>query len=124
MERFAALPESTGHALAQLARDNVASYHLDQDEQQAQVADKKLRRANQIGDRGEPDDYTRPEARIVNAHNELAILLGEDYQLLLDTVEDLHRISKQFKWGFDLHAGNFMQRNDGTPVIVDPWVAD
>jgi len=44
------------------------------------------------------------------------------FNLLFSTMLKLHAISQKQGWGFDLHAGNFMRRADGTPVIVDPWV--
>jgi hypothetical protein len=53
----------------------------------------------------------------------LAMHLGEDgLRVLWNTLVDLSKISKDKKWYFDLHAGNFMIRNDGTPVILDPWI--
>jgi len=45
-------------------------------------------------------------------------------QLMLGTINRLYDIGNQKGWGFDLHAGNFMRRADGTPVIVDPWVVN
>jgi hypothetical protein len=55
--------------------------------------------------------------------NKLAILLGEkDFNLLIDTIIDLSKIAKKQNYDIDLHNGNFMHRNDGTPIIVDPWV--
>jgi hypothetical protein len=55
--------------------------------------------------------------------NQLAILLGEEkFNLLLDTIISLCKIANQRDYNFDLHGSNFMHRNDGTPIIVDPWV--
>jgi hypothetical protein len=45
-------------------------------------------------------------------------------QLLLSTMLKLYRVSESRGYEFDLHAGNFMARADGTPVILDPWVID
>jgi hypothetical protein len=45
-------------------------------------------------------------------------------QQLFSTMQKVYRISVQRGYTFDLHAGNFMLRGDGTPVIVDPWVID
>ena len=45
-------------------------------------------------------------------------------QLLFSTMLKVYRISERRGYTFDLHAGNFMTRSDGTPVIVDPWVVD
>ena len=46
----------------------------------------------------------------------------QQMQLMLDTINRLYIIGNRSGYGFDLHAGNFMRRADGTPVIVDPWV--
>ena len=43
------------------------------------------------------------------------------YQLL-KTINDLDQIAKKQGWVLDLHEGNFMRRQNGHPVIVDPWV--
>lgn len=45
-------------------------------------------------------------------------------QLLFSTMQTVYRTSNRRGYTFDLHAGNFMARSDGTPVIVDPWVVD
>jgi hypothetical protein len=45
-------------------------------------------------------------------------------QLLFSTMLTVYRTSTRRGYTFDLHAGNFMVRSDGTPVIVDPWVVD
>jgi hypothetical protein len=45
-------------------------------------------------------------------------------QLLFSTMLTVYRKSTRRGYTFDLHAGNFMVRSDGTPVIVDPWVVD
>jgi hypothetical protein len=45
-------------------------------------------------------------------------------QLLFSTMLTVYRKSTRRGYTFDLHAGNFMTRSDGTPVIVDPWVVD
>ena len=41
--------------------------------------------------------------------------------LMFSTILRLYLVGKKNGWNFDLHAGNFMRRTDGTPVIVDPW---
>jgi hypothetical protein len=49
--------------------------------------------------------------------------IGEDgLQLFFSTMLRLYLTGEKNGWFFDLHAGNFMRRKDGTPVIVDPWV--
>jgi hypothetical protein len=45
-------------------------------------------------------------------------------QLLFSTMLIVHRLGLRRGYTFDLHAGNFMRRADGTPVIVDPWVVN
>ena len=56
--------------------------------------------------------------------NELVLHLGEEGMTqLYNTMKELHDIGRRSGWHWDLHYGNFMIRNDGTPVIVDPWVA-
>ena len=40
-------------------------------------------------------------------------------QKLWNTMEQLNEICGNRNW--DLHADNFMIRNDGTPVIIDPY---
>lgn len=53
----------------------------------------------------------------------LMMMLGEKkFNLLLDTIIDISKIGKKNNWRLDLHDGNYMHRNDGVPVIVDPWV--
>ena len=52
----------------------------------------------------------------------LVMSLGKDgIQILWQTLRDLREIGKANGWDWDLHSGNVMTRNDGTPVIVDPW---
>lgn len=59
----------------------------------------------------------------VKETEKLMILLGEkQFRLFLNTIADLSRIAKSSKYHFDLHGRNFMHRNDGIPIIVDPWV--
>jgi hypothetical protein len=43
-------------------------------------------------------------------------------QLLFSTMLQVYLLGRRSGYNFDLHAGNFMARSDGTPVIVDPWV--
>jgi hypothetical protein len=59
----------------------------------------------------------------VPALKKLKQQLGEDrLELMFSTMLKLYNIGEKNGWFLDLHAGNFMQRTDGTPVIVDPWV--
>lgn len=60
---------------------------------------------------------------INDAYKRLVGKIGVDgVNKLFKTMTKLLSISDKKGWIFDLHAGNFMQRADGTPVIVDPWV--
>ena len=53
----------------------------------------------------------------------LVVLLGEEkFTEFLKTMLELARLASKSGYTFDLHGRNFMHRNDGTPVIVDPWV--
>jgi hypothetical protein len=55
--------------------------------------------------------------------DKLAVLLGEkDFKLFLNTIVALSKMADDKNYTFDLHGDNFMHRNDGIPVIVDPWV--
>ena len=66
------------------------------------------------------DNLSHEEAEEIE---KLVVLLGEkQFRLLLDTIVDLAHIASENSYDFDLHGDNFMHRNDGIPVIVDPWV--
>jgi hypothetical protein len=53
---------------------------------------------------------------------QLAILIGkEGLAKLYNTILMLKRIARKNKYVLDLHDGNFMLGNDGTPVISDPF---
>jgi hypothetical protein len=60
--------------------------------------------------------------RYVPALEKLKQQLGPGgLDLMFSTMLRLYMVGKKNGWHFDLHAGNFMRRADGTPVIVDPW---
>jgi hypothetical protein len=60
--------------------------------------------------------------RYVPALEKLKQQLGPGgLDLMFSTMLRLYMVGKKNGWNFDLHAGNFMQRSNGTPVIVDPW---
>ena len=60
--------------------------------------------------------------RYVPALEKLKQQLGPGgLDLMFSTILRLYLVGKKNGWNFDLHAGNFMRRTDGTPVIVDPW---
>lgn len=55
--------------------------------------------------------------------SKLVILLGKDgFDKLWRTLIDIYELGQSKDYYWDLHGGNFMHRNDGVPVIVDPWV--
>lgn len=61
--------------------------------------------------------------KVFDEINELIILLGKDgFDKLFDTIIEISDLGKDLGYTQDLHGGNFMHRNDGVPVIVDPWV--
>jgi hypothetical protein len=45
-------------------------------------------------------------------------------KLFYKTMGELARISERKGWTFDLNPKNFMMRNNGTIVILDPWVVE
>jgi len=45
-------------------------------------------------------------------------------KLFYKTMGELARISERKGWTFDLNPSNFMMRNNGTIVILDPWVVE
>jgi hypothetical protein len=53
---------------------------------------------------------------------QLAVLIGsEGLAKLYDTILMLKNIARKNRYVLDLHDGNFMLGNDGTPVISDPF---
>jgi hypothetical protein len=60
-----------------------------------------------------------------DARAEMSMSLGyEGLTQLLSTCREIKSMGAQHGWYFDLHEANWMIRNDGTPVIVDPWVVN
>lgn len=56
---------------------------------------------------------------------QLRTKLGDsELKLLYKTIVHLTRMGERNDWTNDLHRSNFMMRDDGTPVIVDPWTVD
>jgi hypothetical protein len=41
---------------------------------------------------------------------------------LMQTVKNVSKFAMKYGYHLDLHSGNYMQRNDGTIVVNDPWV--
>ena len=63
------------------------------------------------------------DASFSDSYKKLAKQIGvEGIRKLYTTMDQLLKIGDKQNWEFDLHRYNFMQRSDGTPVIVDPWV--
>lgn len=57
--------------------------------------------------------------------DKLIVLLGkEGVTKLWKTLVELGKIRAKHNYGWDLHGGNLMHRNDGIPVIVDPWIVN
>lgn len=55
--------------------------------------------------------------------SKLVILLGKDgFDKLWRSMISIYELGQAEGYYWDLHGGNFMHRNDGVPVIVDPWV--
>lgn len=68
---------------------------------------------------GATHDYERDEGQI----NQLVMLLGaKKFEQFIHTIVELRVLASKHRFAFDLHGDNFMHRNDGVPVIVDPWV--
>ena len=68
------------------------------------------------------DPVVSKKLKAPRAWEQLIVLLGDDMPLFYDTLKDLAAMRKSHGWGWDLHDDNFMFRNDGTPVIVDPFI--
>jgi hypothetical protein len=120
MERLIELPNELGLALENLAR--ILRTCRDTDE----MIDEIL---NLVGEDSVPSNHKL----LTHNHdlfgsdmteiNKLAILLGKDFKKFLQTLANVIEIGDDNNFEIDLHAGNFMHRYDGHPVIVDPWVS-
>lgn len=115
MEKLQHLPQKLAFSLESVA---------DEIHQSLSPKHVKLEILNAIGDKTGADLFDKDIViRNFDEINKLAIMLGKkDFNLLLDTIMDLSKIADGHSYDFDLHGKNFMHRNDGTPVIVDPWV--
>ena len=45
----------------------------------------------------------------------------KNLRMFYQTLGDVADIGEQNGWYYDLHGDNIMMRQDGTPVILDPW---
>ena len=115
MERLQKLPTQLGNAL-----ENV-SEQLEQAHNKSNMVDEIIKHIHELdNDNESPVMLLEPQALEIE---KLMVLLGEQqFRLLLNTIANLAKLADQKHYTFDLHGGNFMHRNDGIPVIVDPWV--
>lgn len=69
------------------------------------------------------DEYLPDDRADTNeATATLMLHLGiEEFKQLWTTLVVLNRVCSDNDWVWDLHSGNYMSRNDGTPVILDPY---
>ena len=116
MERLAKLPYSLSSALESLTNMTVyASKHQTN----------TLKSFYNTGDIEELIGIRMHYDNVRDEISKLIILLGKDELILLvKTLVELNNLSKEYRYTLDLHGGNFMHRNDGVPIIVDPWVVE
>lgn len=113
-------PESSGNMYLQIRMERLGKFPMKWEYELANMADA-------IDDQWiNFDDYI--DARIpteFKAEDRAATLvmhLGKDgMKKLWDTMKALNRICEHNDWNWDMHSGNFMIRNDSTPVILDPY---
>jgi hypothetical protein len=115
MEKLQKLPDDLANALENISEE------IDRSHNKAKTINDIVMHVHELDNEDEsPIHLLRSQAEAIE---ELMVLLGEkDFRLLLTTIGDLSRIAYDDGYRFDLHGGNFMHRNDGIPVIVDPWV--
>jgi hypothetical protein len=65
------------------------------------------------------NQYTNQWRNLENNEN-----LYNMYKQLYDTMTVLYNTGKINKFGWDLHTENVMQRKNGQPVIIDPWMSE
>lgn len=114
MERLGKIPNDVGIAL----EDGLAYWGVQKHTVFRKPGFQKVKKFNDVakGGEGEQKEYDDGIAQLM-------MLLGEEhFNLLFKTIEKLAKVGRDKGWGIDLHSGNFMYRNDGTPVIVDPFV--
>lgn len=114
MERLQKLPSDLGDCLQDLAN----RLEVPRGEQKAAI--QKI--MDDVG-KGAESTNSKYMKGVYDELSKLAILLGDKgLRQLLETIAELYTLAKKNGYTFDLHGGNFMHRNDGIPVIVDPWV--
>lgn len=114
----------------QIKMERLGKFPLNWDENLGEIADIAARwpKGDQAFDRweisvGNSEEKKYGEHGPSDAASELAIHLGlENIKLLFSTLASIISMAKSKGWLFDLHSGNWMIRNDGFPVIVDPVV--
>ena len=114
MERLAKLPSKLANTLNLLA-DDVRYWRRG-------TASSQL---TQFYQTGEIEHIARQwwEDSMFDELDKLLILLGkDDLIVLVKTIDQLGVLADQYNYTEDLHGGNFMHRNNGVPIIVDPWV--
>ena len=114
MERLGKIPDDVGRAL----EGSLAYWGVQKNELYRKNGFRGVKNFND-------DDEVRGKAdgKRNDGVAQLMMLLGEKkFNLLFETIAELGKIGRKKGWDIDLHAGNFMYRNDGTPVIVDPFV--
>jgi hypothetical protein len=115
MEKLQDLPRQLGFALENLSEE------IDHSHNKAKIVNDIIMHVHELDEDGESPVLLLPDqaAEI----EKLMVLLGEkQFRLLLTTMGELSKIAYEDNYRYDLHGGNFMHRNDGIPVIVDPWV--
>jgi hypothetical protein len=115
MEKLQKLPTQLGDALENLAND------IDAAHDKSDFVDDIVAHVHELDDEDEsPIHLMKSQALEVE---KLMVLLGESqFKLFLNTIGNLSKLAYEKGYTTDLHGGNFMHRNDGIPVIVDPWV--
>lgn len=116
MEKLQKLPKQLGNALENVAEEIDGAYN------KAELIDAIVNQVHElhIEDKAPIMHLMKSQAEEIE---KLMVLLGEkQFRLLLTTIGELGKLAYNKGYTFDLHGGNFMHRNDGIPVIVDPWV--
>ena len=115
-------PQGSGQMYLQIRMERLGNFPMQWNHELADLAD--------MIDRGNSFEHEMEErlpsdewgGGTCNETATLAIHLGYDgMKKLWNTMKTLNGICNRRRWQWDLHSGNFMIRNDGTPVILDPY---